>query len=250
MEFRRIFDTIPEQFDKWRPHYCTAAFADIIQCSSLDSGKSALEIGPGTGQATEPILKTGCAYLAIELGEHLAEYTKKKFNSYPNFHLVNADFETYDFGAQRFDLIYSAAAIQWIPEQIGFQRSYDLLKSGGTFAMMFLQGDFRTPNEALYNKIEAVYAKYFHPEMPYTQKLAYENVVNYGFVDLERREYHSRREYTADEYVSYLGTHSDHIVLKEPEKSKFYSGIRSAILEDGNRLVFHDTIVLYLAKKP
>jgi ubiquinone/menaquinone biosynthesis C-methylase UbiE len=250
MEFRKVFDTIPEKFDKWRPRYCNEVFADVIKHSQLDSGKSALEIGPGTGQATEPILKTGCNYLAIELGGHLAEYTKNKFKAYDNFHIVNADFETYNFGRQKFDMVYSAATIQWIPEKIGFSRAFDLLKSGGTFAMMLIKGDYKTPNEPLYNKIQEVYAEYFRPETPYTQKLAYSNVVNYGFVDFECLEYYSKREFDADDYISYLGTHCDHIVLKEPYKSKFYAGIRDAILKAGNKIVFNDTIILYLARKP
>lgn len=37
----------------------------------LNPEKKVLEIGPGTGQATESILKTGCDYTAIELGENL-----------------------------------------------------------------------------------------------------------------------------------------------------------------------------------
>ncbi|ASA20557.1 hypothetical protein B9T62_06940 [Paenibacillus donghaensis] len=78
--------------------------------------------------------------------------------------------------------------------------------------MMLMYGDYRTPNEALYNKIQKVYNDYFRTETPYTQKLTYENVVNYGFVDFERREFYSGREFTADEYVEYLGTHSDHMM--------------------------------------
>lgn len=211
MESRKVFDTIPEKFDKWRPRYCNKVFADIIKHSQLDCGKSALEIGPGTGQATKPILKTGCNYLAIELGEHLAEYTKDKFKSYDNFHIVNDDFEPHNFGRQKFDLVYSAATIQWIPEKIGFSRAFDLLKSGGTFAMMLMKGDYKTPNEALYDKIQEVYDEYFRPETPYTQRLAYNNAVNYGFVDFECRKYYSRREFNADDYVSYLGTHLSYI---------------------------------------
>ena len=118
MEFRKVFDSIPEQFNKWRPRYCEEVFSDVIQYAKLHTDKTVLEIGPGTGQATEPILKTGCSYLGIELGEHLAEYTKNKFSSYNNFHIVNADFENYDFGQQQFDLVYSAATIQWIPEEV------------------------------------------------------------------------------------------------------------------------------------
>lgn len=250
MDFRKVFDSIPEQFDKWRPRCCDELFADVIEYSKLDSCKTALEIGPGTGQATEPILKTGCSYLAVELGENLAEYTKSKFRSYDNFQIVNADFETYDFGRNRFDLVYSAAAIQWIPEEIGFSKVYDLLKSGGTFAMMMTRTDYKTQNEALYSKIQEVYDKYFHPETEYTCKLAYSDVVNYGFIAFECRNYYKAREFNADDYVSYISTHADHITLREPYRSKFYAGIRDAIMSSGNRITLYDTIVLYLARKP
>jgi 16S rRNA A1518/A1519 N6-dimethyltransferase RsmA/KsgA/DIM1 with predicted DNA glycosylase/AP lyase activity len=90
----------------------------------LGRAKTALEIGPGTGQATEPVLKTGCSYLAIELGEHLAGIREGQVPRYENFRIVNADFEVYDFEEASFDLVYSAAAIQRIPEEIGFPKVY------------------------------------------------------------------------------------------------------------------------------
>jgi 16S rRNA A1518/A1519 N6-dimethyltransferase RsmA/KsgA/DIM1 with predicted DNA glycosylase/AP lyase activity len=69
MDFRTIFDTVPEQFDQWRPRYCEELFTDLIAYAKLDPGKTALEVGSGTGQATEPILRTGCAYTTIELSD-------------------------------------------------------------------------------------------------------------------------------------------------------------------------------------
>lgn len=249
MELRKIFDTIPEKFDKWRPQYCDEVFEYLIDHVHLNTQKSILEIGPGTGQATEPILKTGCHYLGVELGENLAKYTQNKFKCYKNFHLIHDDFITHDFGKEKFDFIYSAATIQWIPEKIAFSKTHELLKNGGTLAMMMLHGDYKTPNEALYYEIQKVYAEYFHPETPYTQKFDYGNVVNYGFTEFQRLEFYSKREYTADEYIEYLGTHCDHIALKEPFQSNFYEGIRNAILSFGDKICFHDTIILYLAKK-
>ena len=252
MDFRKIFDSsVPtEEFDKWRTRYCDECFADVIKYVELGADKTALEIGPGTGQATEPILKTGCSYLAIELGENFTEVMKNRFGSYDNFQIVNADFETYDFGQSQFDLVYSAATIQWIPEEIGFPKVYDILKTGGTFAMMMTRTDFKSPNEALYSKIQEVYDKYFHPEAEYTCKLAYSNVVNYGFVDLECRHYHKTREYSADEFISWTIIQASQLTLLEPYKSEFIAGIRDAILSFGDRITLLDDIVLYLVRKP
>ncbi len=97
MEFRKIFDTIPEQFDEFRPRYSQELFDSLIEHTKIGPGKKVLELGPGTGQATEPILDTGCDYNAIELGEHLYAKMTEKYGGRPNFHIVNDDFITHDF---------------------------------------------------------------------------------------------------------------------------------------------------------
>ena len=251
MELRRIFDTIPEQFDRCRPRYCPALFSDLIAYAGIGPGKQVLELGPGTGQATEPILDTGCEYHAIELGGNLVQVMNRKYGGRANFHIVNDDFITHDYGSQRFDLVYSAATIQWIPQDIAFSKTFSLLRPGGALAMMLTKSDYRTPNEALYRKIQAVYARYFHPETPYAHgAFAYTSAPDYGFSDFEKREYRGERVFTADEYAAFCGTHCDHITIPEPDRSRFFDGLRAAVLEAGNRVVFLDTYVLYLAKKP
>ncbi len=67
MDFRKTFDQIPESFDKYRPRYCKELFQELEMVCRLNPEKKVLEIGPGTGQATEPILKTGCDYLQLSL---------------------------------------------------------------------------------------------------------------------------------------------------------------------------------------
>ena len=250
MEFRKVFDTIPEQFDKYRPRYSKELFDYLISYAEIGTGKSILELGPGTGQATDPILKTGCDYHAIELGEHLFQKMIEKYGHYENFNIVNDDFITHDFGKEKYDLIYSAATIQWIPEQIAFSKTFELLKPGGILAMMLTRADYKTPNEELYCNIQKVYDEFFKPETEYKNgSFRYENAVDYGYVDFEKHEFYGQREFTADEYVAFCGTHCDHIVLKEPYRAKFFEGIRNAVLEAGDKIIFNDTYVLYLARK-
>ena len=253
MDYRKLFDTIPEQFDKFRPRYSADLFTYLIASAGVGPETSVLEIGPGTGQATDPILNTGCDYNAIELGEHLYAKMLEKYGTYPNFHIVNDDFITHDFGGRQFDLIYSAAAIQWIPERIAFPKTLELLRSGGMLAMMFLIGDYKSPNEELYSNIQKVYDEYYKPSVPYKdmkESFDYLHAADYGYVDLTRHDFYGKRVFTADEYVSYCGTHSDHMVIPEPYKTKFFEGLRKAAAEGGNKVEFWDTYVLYTAKKP
>ena len=264
MEFRKIFDTIPDQFDRFRPRYSQELFDSLIDYAKIGPGKKVLELGPGTGQATEPILNTGCGYNAIELGEHLYAKMKEKYDGRSNFNIVNDDFITHDFSdmlgvsddaenaeSKRFDLIYSAATIQWIPEEIAFSKTFDLLVPGGTLAMLLTKSDYKSPNEELYADIQKIYDQYFKPETPYQHGgFVYSNAAKYGYVDFEVREFYGRREMTADEYVAFSGTHCDHMVIAEPYKTKFFDGLRNAVLAHGNKIVFNDTYVMYLAKKP
>jgi ubiquinone/menaquinone biosynthesis C-methylase UbiE len=249
-EFRRVFDTIPDQFDRFRPRYSEELFEFLNKNAGIGPGKRVLEIGPGTGQATEPVLRTGCEYHAIELGEHLCRKMNEKYGMLPNFHIVNDDFITHDFGDLKFDMIYSAATIQWIPEEIAFSKTFELLKPGGTLAMMLTKSEYRSDNEPLYEKIQALYEKYYKPEIAYTYgKFTYTAAHGYGYSDVERYEFKGKRVFTADEYVEFSGTHCDHIVIPDPIRNEFFANLKKAVIEAGDRIVFNDTYILYLTRK-
>ena len=81
MDLRVTFNVDAQNYDTYRPTYPKELFLDIIQYSGISFGKNALEIGVGTGQATEPILGNGCNVKAIELGNNLAQYVKNILKS-------------------------------------------------------------------------------------------------------------------------------------------------------------------------
>lgn len=250
METRLSFDTIPEQFEKWRPHYSRKLFDHLIAKADINRNTKVLEIGPGTGQATDPVLETGCDYTAIELGKNFADFLRRKYKDAENYSLINGDFITHDFGSESFDLIYSAAAIQWLPEDIAFSKTFELLKSGGILAMMFLRMDLQSAQPEMYADIQKVYDEYFKPSKAVnTSNFRYDNAVNYGYTDLETSVFHGVREFTAEEYIQYIGTHSDHITLEEPYRTPFFKGIREAVTKHGGRLVIKDEYILKTVRK-
>ena len=116
--------------------------------------------------------------------------------------------------------------------------------------MMLISAEYRSTNEALCDDIQKVYDQYFKPEYEYQHRsFHYDNAPNYGYKNFERRDFYGERRFTADEYVAFSKTHCDHLVIPEPYNTKFFDGLRNAVLAHGNCIIFKDTYVLYLAKK-
>lgn len=50
MEFRKIFDTIPDKFDKYRPRYSAALFDDLIAYADIGAARRCWSWDPERGR--------------------------------------------------------------------------------------------------------------------------------------------------------------------------------------------------------
>lgn len=250
------FNSVYSEYDKWRPTYVKELYDDIFTKREISQLSNVLEIGIGTGQATLSILEKGCSLTAIELGDRLAEYTRQKFSNYEKFIIKNMAFQDFECPYGSFDLIYSASAFHWIPEEIGYTKVFEMLKSGGVFARFANHPYKDKEKEALHVAIQKVYAKYM-PGSSMGAEYSEEDAKNladiskkYGFTDVSYKLYHRTRTFNAKEYISLLGTYSDHIAIEEQKRLKFFDEIQNIIEDYGNQITLYDTIDLQLARKP
>lgn len=255
MDKQLSFDENAEQYDRFRPCYCKELFDDIIQYSDVSKDSNALEIGIGTGQATKPFLELGCNVEGIELGSKLAEVVVKKYKGYKNFSVQNCSFENYNGKSNGFDIIYSATAFHWIPENIGYPKAYDLLKKNGTLALFWNRPFVSRENDPLHCEIQKIYSYYRpsgHKQIENDNERyseIKECIIGYGFRDVQVKLYHKARIFNADNYISLLNTYSDHMALDMNTKQNLEDEIKNAIISFGNILTIYDTMDLYLAKK-
>ncbi len=120
MDLRLKFNEDEENYDKYRPSYVMELYQDIINYSGIRKDSEVLEIGIGTGQATLPFLEMGCNITAAELGDKLAFYSRSKFSAYRNIEIINVDFTGGNWDDNSYDLVYSATAFHWIPQELGY----------------------------------------------------------------------------------------------------------------------------------
>ncbi|MGR8933199.1 MAG: 16S rRNA (adenine(1518)-N(6)/adenine(1519)-N(6))-dimethyltransferase RsmA [Gammaproteobacteria bacterium] len=73
----------------------------ILGAVQAAPGQHLVEIGPGRGALTEPLLKQGAMLDVVELDRDLVEVLRKKFSAYPNLILHSGDALRFDFARCR-----------------------------------------------------------------------------------------------------------------------------------------------------
>lgn len=253
------FDTVADTYEKLRPGYVDELYQNIFEYKPINNTSRIVEVGIGGGQATLPFLQTGCKLTAVDYGENFCEICREKFKDYPNFSAISGKFEDIEFNGE-YDLIYSASAFHWVPEEIGYKKVYDMLKSGGVF-VRFANHPYRDKGKPeLSEKIDRIYADYYYkyynkePETPveYNEEQAHNRALiaeKYGFTDIQYKLFYRIRTFSAKEYIKLLGTYSDHIAIEENIRKEFFSKIEKAINRYDGEITIYDTIDLQLARK-
>jgi len=255
------FDTVAATYEKLRPGYTDDLYKMLFDYIAIDKSSHVVEVGIGGGQATLPILKTGCNLTAVEYGEKFSKLCEKKFEEYKNFSVITEKFENVSLPNSQYDLVYSASAFHWVPEDIGYSKVYAMLKPGGAFAR-FANHPYRDKgNPILSAEIDKLYARYYcayygkavKAEAEYSEEQAINRAQiaeKYGFVDIRHALFYRTRTFSAKEYIELLGTYSDHIAIEEKIRTKFFAKIEETINQYGKTLTIYDTIDLQLARKP
>ena len=261
-EYREHFDTIVDTYDKIRPSYPSAIFADIGEYCGANAGKTALEIGAGTGKATVDMLDAGYDVTAVELGADMSAFLREKFTGRDDFRVVTSAFEDAELPKNAYDLVYAASAFHWVDASIGCPKALRLLRGGGTLALFRYTN--RPSEGELFEEIQEVYKEYYHKPYvrlrpPTESELAspqgvYESfrcepLENYGLRDVTMRFYRYSLTLTADEYMMMLDTFSDHIALPDDDRAALYAGIRDAIERHGGRITRELIYQLYMGRK-
>ena len=132
----RVFNEVPELYDRVRPGYPDHLFADLVAVTGMTEGSPVLEVGCGTGQATRSLAALGCAVTAIEPGAEMAALARQRLATFDNVTVETSTFEEWDDRGARFEVLVAASAWHWVDPSIGWRRAHGLLRPGGWMALL------------------------------------------------------------------------------------------------------------------
>src|ERR1700733_45271 len=131
----RLFDEVPELFDRVRPTYPDALFGDLVAVTGISEGSSVLEVGCGTGQATSSLAALGFAVTAVEPGAGMTALARQRLSRFDNVQVENSTFEEWDDQGRRFELLVAAASWHWVEPSVGWPKAHGVLGPGGWMSL-------------------------------------------------------------------------------------------------------------------
>ncbi|MCP5027350.1 MAG: class I SAM-dependent methyltransferase [Actinomycetia bacterium] len=232
-EQRLVFGEVAELYHRVRPRPPAELVADLVEVAGLSGGDPVLELGAGTGLATERFLAAGLAVTALEPSPDMAAVCVERLGPEPGFRLVADGFEAAaGLEPESFAALIAVQAWHWMDPETRYQRARDLLRPGGHLALIWNRpvshgglrslldelytthlpelGDNRTPGQK-----EGLGGRSVPDEFQASGCFEPPSVV--------RRPW-TQRYLTAD-YLALLHTQSDHRLADPDRRQRLYSAI-------------------------
>lgn len=198
------FRAVADDYDKYRPSYPEELIAHLVGLRPAD----VLDIGCGTGKAGLLLADRGLAVLGVEPDPRMAGAARRK-----GLPVEIARFEDWVDGGRRFDLIVCGQAWHWIDPARGVAAAARLLRPGGTIARFW---NYHVLDQTLADALHEIYSRHaptIHPpgRDPDGGKPDPDPFDGAEpFIATETTTYRWTCQMTADEWVGFLATFSDH----------------------------------------
>lgn len=250
-----MFDKAAEYYDKFRPGYPREIIETLVDKTKLSEKSKTLEIGAGSGKATEYFKDYGFSIRCIEPGENLVKNGQIKYKEYSHIKFECGRFEEVELTSETYDVIYAAQSFHWVPQPIGYQKCAKMLAENGNLALfwnMYLAYDNNEDNDLL--KLSNKYggfADFVNEEQCENRIYSIVNAIqDSGLFETPTVYKHLwKQEYTADEYYGFVLTGNRFLQLSDEVKETARKEIVEHANKFGGKIVRTYLCVLYLAGK-
>ena len=256
--FDESFNKFAKNYGEVRPNYPIQLYRDIQKFCNISSQTNLLEIGTGSGIATEEIAKLNPKIITVEPGKNLLEVAMKNLSQYDNIQFICDTFENCDFKEGQFDIILSATSFHWLNKESKYYDCYKYLNDNG-FLVLFWNSFFRENSQTM-KEIDEVYAKNLseiYERKTNVNKGVFDKIIKreqeliqseYFYLSALKR-YKTEYQYDADSYAALLKTYPKIIKLKSEVRNNFLREIKEVIIKNGNKITIPILTSLYICRK-
>jgi SAM-dependent methyltransferase len=210
-------------YDAYRPRYPDAMIDQLL----AGGGRSLLDVGAGTGIASQQFVERGADVLALEPDPRMAAVARLK--GIP----VEIDyFEQWNPNGRTFDLVVFAASFHWVDPAVALPKVLALLNADGRLALMW---NPLTPTAPTPDDFAAIYADYWdvgttHPQADIEEL---ETTLTCAGYDVRTHRHPQSYQYSREQWLDFAFTHSNHLTLSAERGAELRSQLAERIGSDG-----------------
>ena len=209
-------------------------------------GTRVLEVGAGTGQATEVLARGDLRITAVEPGAAMADVLRRK--NLPGVTVVESRFE--DFVPQDHDVVLAAQAWHWIDPATKHALA---AAAAPNLVIIYNIADFEVGLRA---ELDAAYAAHFvgdparlQPAIDHRAKYDTEIRESGMFAPPRITELAWTQRYTTRQYLDLISTYSDHAVLPPENRDALFTAIAAVIDRAGGEIVIPYATLVFVARR-
>jgi SAM-dependent methyltransferase len=124
------------EYDRYRPRYPDKVFDVLVHETRTARGDKVVEIGAGTGIATQPLADLGLEVIAVEPAHEMATLAAAKLSG--KSRVVLGRFE-YCALPDRINVLTAFNSWHWVEPRAGLERASRLLQGGGWIALVWTE---------------------------------------------------------------------------------------------------------------
>ena len=210
-------------YDRFRPRYPEGVFDDIMQIANLSVGAAVIEVGAGTGLATEALVRRGLEVTAIEPAAKMAAVAEAKLGEGAQFFVGR--FEDYPAG-RSVALVASFNAWHWVQPEIALHRVAQLIEPSGFLALIWTEV-IAWGQEPFEERLTEVFGSPWAKRLEHVDGSMQPIRGDDRFDDLQVRHHTFRRNLDAETFVAVTKTYGGHrtdqqyMVIKQIIDSEF-----------------------------
>jgi ubiquinone/menaquinone biosynthesis C-methylase UbiE len=122
---------LAQEYASHRTGYSNELY-DTIAAFGLRRGATILDVGCGTGIASQPFAMNGFPVTGVDASEAMLAHAVQQM---PSATFVKGEAEALPFPNERFDVVISAQTYHWVDRPRALAEAYRVLRRGGTIAV-------------------------------------------------------------------------------------------------------------------
>lgn len=210
-------------YDAHRPRYPDGMIDELL----TEGARLVLDVGAGTGIASQQFAERGADVLAVEPDARMAAVARLK-----GIPIELATFERWEPAGRRFDLVVFAASFHWVDPAVALPKVRTVLRAGGRLALLWNR---LVPTSPTREDFAAIYGDYMDVDAtPAHHDLAdlVATLSAYGYT-VEQHIYPLGFHYTRDQWLDYAFTHSNHLILSAAQAAELRERLADRIGAEG-----------------